>query len=258
MPPRKRCLAAYDVSFKLKVLQHAAESGSNRATAAHFGIGEKSVRYWKKQKDELECASKSAKRMPGAGRPVKDKELDESLITWVKDQRKEGIPVNGPMLRAQAKGKAEDHDFSASDGWLRCFKRRHCLSTRFRTSVGQKLPPDHEEKLLSFQKFLIQLRKKHEYPLSHIYNMDETPMQFDMPPTRTLHPAGEHTVHVKTANAEKRGFTVILTITASGEKVKPWAIFKGVRDPKIKTNRVRIAMQRKGYIDEDSTYGYFI
>lgn len=80
-----------------------------------------------------------------------------------------------------------------------------------------------------------------------------------LPPSRTLHPTGKRTAHVKKTNAEnmeKCGFTVIhvLAITESEEKVKPWIIFKGVRDHKIKTNRVHIAMQRIGYTDEGSTY----
>ncbi len=106
MPPRsgtRRSLAAYDVAFKLKVLQHAQESGSNRATADHYGISEKQVHYWKKQKEQLLCASKSAKRMSGAGRLVKDKAMDEGLISWIKEQRKDGIAVDDAMVRRQAK-----------------------------------------------------------------------------------------------------------------------------------------------------------
>ncbi len=33
----------------------------------------------------------------------------------------------------------------------------YCLSTRASTSIGQKLPQDHEEKLVSFQRYVIQL-----------------------------------------------------------------------------------------------------
>ncbi len=251
---KRRQYAAYDIAFKLKVIKHSEESGSNRATADHFGVNERQVRYWKNQKSELLVNKKSAQRLPGGGRPVKDKEMDESLIQWVRDNRREGIPINGTMVRMQAKRKAEDAGFVASDGWLRSFKRRHCLSTRAGTSIGQKLPRDHEDKLDSFQKFILQLRKQHDYPLSHIYNMDETPMRFDMPPTHTLHPTGDKTVHIKTTNSEKRGFTAILTISADGTKLKPWAIFKGVRDPKIATSQVKVTMQRKGYIDEGSKY----
>ena len=51
---------------------------------------------------------------------------------------------------------------------------------------------------------------------TNIFNMDETPMKFDMPGNRTLHPGGAKTVLIRTNGAEKRGFTAILTIAADG------------------------------------------
>ena len=78
--------------------------------------------------------------------------------------------------------------------------------------------------------------------------MDETPLRFDMPGSRILDTVGESSIKIKTNWAEKCGFTMILPITAGGEKVKPWAIFKGVRDLKVPTNDVMVSMQCKGYI----------
>lgn len=200
----------------------------------------------------FQAQPKSAQRLPGAGRKVADKNFDDAIMQWLKDARKEGIAVSGERLRQEAKRKAEDHDFRASNGWLRSFKRRHTISTRMGTSIGQKLPPGHEEKLLTFQKYVLQLRTQHGYPLSHIFNMDETPMRFDMPGNRTLDMTGATTVAIKTTNSEKKGFTMVLCVAADGTKVKPWIIFKGVRDPKIPTTRAHIVMQKKGWIDEQS------
>ena len=71
--------------------------------------------------------------------------------------------------------------------------------------------------------------------------MDETPLRFDKPGSRTLDTVGESSIKIKTNEAKKRGFTMILTITAHGGKVKPWAIFKVVRDPKVPTNDVMVS-----------------
>ncbi len=247
MPPKR---ASYDSAFKLKVVRQAAESGSNRKTAEHFGVDEKSVRTWKKQQKEIAVGPRTAKRLPGGGRPVRDKKMDSDLISWVKDARKDGIAVSGSMLKMQAKRKAESQDFQASDGWLNRFKRRHTLSTRAATSIGQKLPKDHEEKLLSFQRYVIKMREEHQYDLEDIFNMDETPLRFDMPTSKTLDFSGTSTIHVKTSNSEKRGFTVVLCVSATGRKLKPMIIFKGVRDPKIATSGAHVRVQKKGYIDE--------
>ena len=42
----------FDVSFKLKVLEEAKKT-TYRAAGRKFGVDEASVRYWKKQENEL-------------------------------------------------------------------------------------------------------------------------------------------------------------------------------------------------------------
>ena len=59
--------------------------------------------------------------------------------------------------------------------------------------------------------------------------MDETPMRFELPSSRTLEFSGSRTVPVKSCGAEKRSFTVTLTVAADGKKLPPSVIFKGVQ-----------------------------
>ena len=65
------------------------------------------------------------------------------------------------------------------------------MTLRQHTKIAQKLPMQLEEKVKSFHKFIIGLRKLHEYELSQICNMDETPKCFDMPGNQTVYPVGE-------------------------------------------------------------------
>lgn len=241
---------SYDASFKLKVVQRALEMKNNRQTADHFGVSEKQVRDWIKIREKLASGSKNSKRLTGGGRKSENPVLEDSLVEWLTEQRKSGIAISGKMIKLESLRESSNPDFKASDGWLQKFKRRFGLSTRQRTSIGQKLPDDSKEKLMSFHKFVLSLRRQHEYPLSDIFNMDETPLRFDMPETRTLSFAGEKTVHIKTTGAEKRGFTCVLTVAADGSKVKPLVIFKGKRDPKVATDHVKVTVQEKGWIDE--------
>ena len=245
---RKR--ASYDASFKLKVVQKADEFGSNRKTAEYFGVNEKQVREWRKSSDKLRKCPKTAKRLEGGGRTVEDKEFDDKMMTWVKDSRAEGHAISGTSLQLEARRLTEDVAFKASNGWLSSFKARHGLSTRQGTSIGQKLPKDSDEKLDRFHKFVIDARRTNKYELRDIFNMDETPMKFDMPGNRTLHPGGAKTILIRTNGAEKIGFTAILTIAADGSRLLPTVIFKGVRDPKVNVAGCRVTVQRKGYIDE--------
>nr|XP_002730631.1 PREDICTED: pogo transposable element with KRAB domain-like [Saccoglossus kowalevskii] len=194
---------------------------------------------------------RSAKRLDGGGRKVRSTTLDDNLMQWFDGHRKNGNAISGRQLQMQARRIATETTFKASDGWLHSFKKRHTLSTRVRTSIGQKLPPDYEEKIAQFHRFVIQLRQQHNYPLSDVYNMDETPLRFDMPGNRTLEHEGIKTVHIKTTNSEKRGFTAVLTVTADGQKIRPLIIFKGKRRLDDLTRReITVEVQEKGYINE--------
>ena len=82
--------------------------------------------------------------------------------------------------------------------------------------------------------------------------MDETPMQFELPSSRTLAYSGSRTVPVKSCGAEKRSFTVTLAVAADGSKLLPAVIFKGVHNPRdlAVPDSVRVSFHKKGWMDE--------
>lgn len=71
---------------------------------------------------------------------------------------------------------------------------------------------------------MIRQRVQHGYDLKQIANMDETPVSFDLPPSRTVHKAGGKTITIKTSGHEKANFTVVLACCADGTKLKPMVI----------------------------------
>ena len=91
---------------------------------------------------------------------------------------------------------------------------------RTKTTLAQQLPADPEENIVWFR-FVIAARKHGDYPLSCIYNMDETPMRFELPLNQTLEFGGSRRVPVKSCGAEKQSFTVVLAVAADGAKVPP-------------------------------------
>ena len=141
--------------------------------------------------------------------------------------------MNGMMLRVKAKELSTNPEFKASLGWYNDWKRRHSISMRTKTSLAQRLPPNMEDKIVTFHQFVVRARRRCEYPLSHIINMDETPMRFELPATRTLEFTGNRTVPITTCGADKQSFTVALAVKANGEKLPPKVIFKGVRQLRI-------------------------
>jgi len=89
-------------------------------------------------------------------------------------------------LRLKVKELANDPEFKASLGWYQNWKRRHSISVRTKTTLAQRLPHDLENKILQFHHFVIAARQRMQYPLEKIFNMDETPMRFELPSSPPL------------------------------------------------------------------------
>ena len=60
------------------------------------------------------------------------------------------------------------------------------------------------------------MRQENNYDMQQIGNMDETPINFDMPPSRTVNSVGEKTIMIKTTGNEKTHFTVVLACLPDG------------------------------------------
>jgi hypothetical protein len=60
------------------------------------------------------------------------------------------------------------------------------LALRGRTTICQKLPKDFEQKLLNYQRYITNLRKKGNFMMGQIANADENAIYRDMPPNYML------------------------------------------------------------------------
>ena len=248
---------SYTTSFKLKVVEDAEKKKSNRAVAKEYGVNEKLVRDWRKKKDALMSMPKAAKSERPGGKPHWP-ELEEKLQQWVLDKRLNGIGVSGTMIRLMAKRMAKDMPpdkvagFTGSSSWLYRFMKRKKLVIRAKTRISQRLPKEFEEHIVNFQRKIIRMRQANQYDLQQIGNMDETPMNFDMPLSRTVDTLGNKSILIKTTGNEKNHFTVVLACMADGSKLPPMIIFKRKTMPKEKIpSRIVMHVHEKGWMDEN-------
>lgn len=242
----------YTAKFKLQVVKLARES-NNCAASREFGVNEKLVRDWRKQVEKLKCMPKN--KCSNRGKQRQWPELEDKLVTWIEEQRQSGYIVTRNMIRIKALAMTEEltiTGFKASNNWCTRFLRRNNLALRQKTKIAQKLPGDLEEKIVDFHRFVLNCRKKANYELVNIGNMDETPVWFDMPSARTVNTRGEKTVTVATTGHEKSRFTVVLSCLADGTKLKPMIIFKRKTQPKDKfPPGVVVHHHPKGWMDAD-------
>ena len=151
------------------------------------------------------------------------KELDEKF-EYLEEARSEGLPVPNKLLLHRASEIAgglglQSFKCSSMEGQIQCW-----LSTG--TNTSQNIPAVHADQIFKVRKEIIHLRKKHMIEPSQIYNMDQTMCHFDMPKNRTNARRGGSTIRIKTTRAEKKGFTVALPASASGEKLPAVIKFK--------------------------------
>ena len=106
------------------------------------------------------------------------------------------------------------NNFKVSLHWLGSFLKRYKLSLRRRTKVSQKLPQQVKESLEKFNKFVTDLRIERSFEPCDIFNMDETPVWFDMAGNFTVDCKGKKTIHIRGTGNDKNRFTVVLTCAA--------------------------------------------
>ena len=244
--------ASYSARFKLHVVMYAIDHG-NRAAGKHFKVDESCVRRWRSQREKLKLAPKDkrANRYRVPAYP----ELEKDLTEWLSEKRKSGVAVSINVIRLKALSIAQNtniKDFKASVRWCNAFLECHGFSIRRRTTVAQKLPQDYEDKLISFQRFIIAKRKQHNYELRYTGNADQTPMTFDIVSNSTVDKKGSKTVSILTTGHEKDRFTVMLACLGDGTKLPPYVVFKRKTLPKKITfpNGVIVRCQEKGWMDE--------
>lgn len=243
-----------DSAFKLKVVEFAIKN-SNRGAGRHFGVDEKRVREWRKQKEQLESLPSKKRRMDGGGRKAALPDMEEELLAWIDALRATNLRVTRSSVQRKAIELAQssgNEEFCASRGWMEKFFKRNSLSLCRRTTVSQRLPQDLIPKVTSFIMKTRRLRHSKDYPLSYIGNMDETPLWLDMPGETTVARTGGRSVPIRTTGHDKGRFTVVLAAMADGRKLKPFVVFKGVR-PVAELMRVQgvvVAFSKNGWMNE--------
>lgn len=104
----------------------------------------------------------------------------------------------------------------------------------------------------NFQRFVRNDIANQNISEAQVFNMDEMPMAFDIPNTRTVDEVGTKTVAITTTGHERTCFTVVLGCSATGEKLKSMVIFKRVTllREKLPTGVV-VECNKKGWMNTE-------
>ena len=242
---------------KISAVKYAKEKNILEASRK-FEVDRKRIQEWVSLYDaaKLQDQAPSSKRLSGGRRKLRDADINQDIFEWFSEKRSQGIRITRKALLLEAQRRflaGGITSFKASRNWLEKWKARHSVSTREKTTVAQKMPPQMEEKILSFHRFVIRMRKLRNYPISNIGNMDKTAVYFGMPGNSTLHHNGEKTVIIRTTGHEKDKVTIVLAAMANGRKLPPVVILKGKREPPACDipRGVLVRMSPNGWVNEE-------
>ncbi|RHY75736.1 hypothetical protein DYB34_000973, partial [Aphanomyces astaci] len=152
-------------------------------------------------------------------------DAEEQLAKWVASMRKDGVPVTPHMLQLMALETAidlglPDDAFHAGWHWMRGFKKRHGLAIRARTRQGQDTQGDGEAALAAFVQRVQAVVVEHGIDV--IYNADQTGVNYEYLPAKTMQLKGDKTVWIKCGGKTKDRATAMFMPTRTATSYTLW------------------------------------
>ena len=259
---------------------------SLRSAAKTFNIQGNQVRRWRKQFDEFNNNDDS--RRPGpptrtnaaggitsldlrnrnmkarsfcAGRASLLEPFEDEILQWLFSLREQGMPVSIGMVVLKAKKLVGSIFRSKSERaqYMIChrFLASHKYGIRIGTHVSQRAPSEVRQEA---KDYVAGMRSSTMQDPSRdprfILNMDQTPVFFTMTPNTTIEKKGVKTVNIRSSTSTTSRISVALTVTASGDLLRPFLVFKGKPNGRIDKKELKTfsplgeyTVQEKAWMD---------
>ncbi|GBN60586.1 Jerky -like [Araneus ventricosus] len=176
----------------LETIKGINNGESLKKIALEFEVCETTVGDWRRNKAQIEafCSKMDSSKTfeeRSTLKKAKTEKLDEAVYLWFEQQRTQGIPISGNILKEKAlllrQKLNENESFSASQGWLDKFKKRHGIRqlaiAREKLSVIKDSAKDFVER---FEEMI----EKENLTLDQIYIADKTGLFYRMMPSKSL------------------------------------------------------------------------
>ena len=256
---------------KLKIVhettQRLANGESLKSVARAFAVYPSQIRQWRAKVVQL-AQSKRSKKSLATGRKSRLKEYEDVLMDWAFDLREAGVGLTYRNVVQKAIEVCDGFGNLNETQQYHTVRRlclRNCFLKRRFTHMSQRLPQDIEEESQQWLQVMRPIVGAPNVQKQFVLNMDQTPMYLSMSPVSTLNLQGARTVHGRRTGDSGGRFTVSLTVSANGDKLKPFLIFKGEENGRIATrefpvnpdrDRVVLCAQKSAWQDEGNMVTY--
>ncbi|KAJ8954358.1 hypothetical protein NQ318_011030 [Aromia moschata] len=250
----RRFIKRLSFAEKLQVIEYLKNGMKNKDLSEKYKVHYSAISKIIHNKDKM-LQHKETMEKYGANKNVlryslvHDSLFEKCTFLWFCQKRALGEPVTGPVLQAKAKqfhaSLYVDSNFSASNGWLARFKKRHgirCLNIK-----GEKLSAN-EDDTSAFREGLKAFLENHGYKLDIIYNGDETALFLKHFPTKTF--VCRNKTEAPGRKASKEIVTIQVYSNASGTHKIPLTVIGKSEHPRclknVSTSIVYRAQQKVG------------
>ncbi|KAK1932284.1 Tigger transposable element-derived protein 6 [Phytophthora citrophthora] len=236
----------YSVKLKRHILTALdTEQLSLRAASRKFGVPRRSSSDWVKEKENILSFKGSEKTLARTTGTPELIPFSTELVTYMKDIRAANDHQKHPhWIAAYTATKArEDAAYEYLLRLMRRFAYRHGFSRR--TPHGLK---EKQDDLNEVQKaFSCKYDELYgQYDPSAVFNIDETGVYYDTPPSRILCERGKSTA-ITTSEKNSARLPVVCSVRGDGQKLPLFFILRGAPGGYIKTTE--LPTYPKGWMD---------
>jgi|LakMenEpi03Aug12_release.lakeMendotaPanAssembly.Ray.scaffolds.fasta_scaffold240978_2 transposase-like protein len=244
----------YTLQEKLNIVEQAYLFPRNvKPTARAYSVEAKQIRKWKAQFEAVEnpppiypaprtveersdIKNLKVKKSWHKGRPsTVSHRIKNYIIFMFEIYRERGICVSAKMLALDAMREFPDlrpvPETHLRRRILLFLKKEEFITHRRITHMAQNVR-HYQDIVNDFVTYFNRQIVAGKYRAPCIVNMDETNLDFDVTPRKTLERIGPRTVSGYRVDHAARA-TVVLAVTMSGVKLPAFVIFKGVRQGRI-------------------------
>ncbi|KAK7499105.1 hypothetical protein BaRGS_00009652 [Batillaria attramentaria] len=222
MASRKRKVLTLEQ--RVKVIELSEKGDSARKIAEKMDVGKTQIQSILLAKEEIKQEWKDGApctRKYKRARHMLYGDIDAAVWEWFCSARAKGMPVSGPLLQQKAMmfSVTLGHDeFTASNGWLQCFKNRHNIRAAALSGESGEV---NEADVTDWLKRVPALIQEGGYTPDNIFNVDETGLFFRALPDKTLAQKGER-CHGRKKSKDR--FTVMLGHRRKTQAIDHWQI----------------------------------
>lgn len=257
----------FTVSQKLAVIADANQRMGNgeslKSVCRSYNIQPNQLRDWKRKVDDLARGRKHLKALHG-GLKGRLHAFEEPIVGWILEMREHGVPLcyKHVVLKAiQVDPTFAELSTTAQYQAVRRLCIRNCVGLRRVTHTSQVHPQETMDLALQWIQHIRPTVSAPGVGKRWVINMDQTPIWLSMHPQTTLNLVGAATVNGRRTGESGARFTCTIAISANGDKLRPFLIFKGQPQGHIATrefpgNPDRVAVdlccQKSAWQDEEN------